>query len=130
MEKIIFSLIIPIYENEDYINETIERVFEINKILKKKLEVVFVIDGGKDKSLSILKEKIIDLEISSQLIVHSRNFGSLQAIRTGLQYANGEYFCVMAADLQEPAELIINIFENSYSKQVQVYSKPTTCVIG
>ena len=47
---------------------------------------------------------------NSQLIAHSRNFGSFAAIRTGLSHALGDYIGVMAADLQEPPELLSQMF--------------------
>ena len=42
---------------------------------------------------------------------HSRNFGSFSAIRTGMELATGEHIAAMAADLQEPPELIVQFFE-------------------
>ena len=50
------------------------------------------------------------------MVEHSRNFGAFAAIRTGMIFANGRYIAVMAADLQEPPELIIEFFG---------YSQPT-----
>jgi glycosyltransferase involved in cell wall biosynthesis len=47
----------------------------------------------------------------TQLIAHARNFGSFPAIRTGLAAATGQYFGVMAADLQEPPELLVEFFK-------------------
>ncbi|MGH9408204.1 MAG: glycosyltransferase, partial [Vicinamibacterales bacterium] len=43
----------------------------------------------------------------ARIIEHSRNFGSFAAIRTGMQFARGERIAVMAADLQEPPDLIV-----------------------
>jgi glycosyltransferase involved in cell wall biosynthesis len=47
----------------------------------------------------------------SQLLLHSRNYGSFAAIRAGMQVASGSYFAVMAADLQEPPELALEFFQ-------------------
>jgi len=50
----------------------------------------------------------------------SRNFGSFSAIRVGLQKATGPYFAVMAADLQEPADLILTFFDELAKDQADV----------
>ena len=48
----------------------------------------------------------------AKLLWHARNFGSVAAIRTGLVHAEGDFVAVMAADLQEPEELIVD-FHNA-----------------
>ena len=48
------------------------------------------------------------LRFPSQLVLHARNFGSLAAIRTGLLAGRGTYFGVIAADLQEPPQLLVD----------------------
>src|SRR5690606_37671801 len=68
-----------------------------------------VVDGSPDRSYEILREALPSQKFASQLILLSRNFGSFMAIRMGLQYGNGERFAVMAADLQEPPELVERI---------------------
>ena len=50
----------------------------------------------------------------------ARNFGSFPAIARGLDVASGEYFAVMAADLQEPPELIIEMFKAIHEDEVDV----------
>ena len=112
MENITYSLIVPVYENEETIKDTLIQVSEISEKLKNTLEVVFVVDGGKDRSFLLLQDALDNLQIPCQLIVHSKNFGSMHSVRSGLQEAVGKYFCIMAADLQEPKELIISIFQS------------------
>ena len=58
----------------------------------------------------ILKELLRKTDFKSQLINHSRNFGSFAAIKTGLEQGTGQYFAYMAADLQESPQLIKKIF--------------------
>lgn len=105
-----YSVVIPVYKNETSIPRLIDTLIDMNKKLHNKMEVVFVVDGSPDKSYELLQEAIKKLEFPAQLLAHSRNFGSFPAIRTGLQAARGQYFGVMAADLQEPPELIIGFF--------------------
>jgi glycosyltransferase involved in cell wall biosynthesis len=75
------------------------------------LEVVFVVDGSPDRCLQILREKLPLLPLRTQLLSLSRNFGSFAAIAAGLESARGSNLAVMAADLQEPPELILRFFE-------------------
>ena len=71
------------------------------------LEAVFVVDGSPDRSAEFLTEQLPSLSFPSQLLVLSRNFGSFAAITAGLAEARGPLFGVMAADLQEPPDLMM-----------------------
>ena len=75
------------------------------------MEVVFVIDGSPDRCLDILRRRLPSASFPSQLIRLSRNFGSFPAIAAGLEAGSGEYFAVLAADLQEPPQLISQFYE-------------------
>jgi len=110
-----FSLIIPVYKNEATIPALLEAVRGLHTALDGKLEVVFVVDGSPDNSYALLKAALHGLPCAAQLLGHSRNFGSFPAIRTGLAAAKGEHFGVMAADLQEPPELMIEFARALYS---------------
>jgi polyisoprenyl-phosphate glycosyltransferase len=111
MDAIIYSVIIPVYKNEESIPRLVAALTEMSGALAKQLEVVFVVDGSPDRSFEMLKTLLPQLPMPAQLIAHSRNFGSFPAIRTGLAAAKGEYFGVMAADLQEPPELLVEFFK-------------------
>lgn len=106
-----YSVIVPVYKNEAFIPALIKVLTEMNEKLHKKLEVVFVIDGSPDQSYTLLRSALEDLPFCAQLLVHSRNFGSFPAIRSGLMAAQGEYYAIMAADLQEPPALLLNFFD-------------------
>lgn len=105
-----YSVIIPIYKSEKNIPDLLKALQEMNCQLNGHMEAVFVVDGSPDQSYELLKTAIEHLEFPAKLIAHSRNFGAFSAIRTGLRAARGKYFSVMAADLQEPPELLISIF--------------------
>ena len=104
------SLIVPIYRNEENIEDLIEALNSLHQCIED-LEVVFVIDGSPDRSGEYILSLETSINFSSQLIYHSRNFGSFMAIRTGIEFARGELIAVMAADLQEPPELIKSMFK-------------------
>lgn len=110
MAGLIYSVIVPIYRNEESLPRLLKALEEMYIQLERQLEVVFVIDGSPDRCYEILKSKLDGLPFAAQLIAHSRNFGSFPAIRSGLISAKGDFFGVMAADLQEPPELLIQFF--------------------
>ena len=101
-----FSLVVPVYKNEGSIAALVERLAELNRVLEGDFEAVLVVDGSPDRSHALLAAALPGAEFLSQLIVLSRNFGAFSAITAGLSAARGDAFAVMAADLQEPLELI------------------------
>jgi glycosyltransferase involved in cell wall biosynthesis len=105
-----YSLIIPVYKNEESLPDLLAVLADMNEKLSGKLEVVIVVDGSPDNSYGILRQRLPQMPFASQLLLHSRNYGSFAAIRAGMQVASGSYFAVMAADLQEPPELALDFF--------------------
>ncbi|WP_263729294.1 glycosyltransferase family 2 protein [Cellulomonas sp. SG140] len=106
-----YSVIVPVYGNESTLGALIDRLVEVSSRLDGAMEAVFVVDGSPDGSLAVLRRLLPRAGMRSQLVVHSRNFGSFPAIRTGLAAARGTFLGVMAADLQEPPELMEAFFE-------------------
>lgn len=105
-----YSLIIPVYRNGDAIADLIEAVSSLNKHLGGQLETIFVVDGSPDNSYEKLHTLLPDSGLDATLIALSRNFGAFAAIREGLCRARGQFAAVMAADLQEPPELVLQFF--------------------
>ena len=101
------SLVIPVYKNEANLPRLFQDLEAFAARLPDDLEVVFVVDGSPDQSLSLLRQQLPGWSIRSQLVELSRNFGSFAAIAAGLRHAQGELMAVMAADLQEPPELVL-----------------------
>ena len=101
------SLVIPVYGNEENLPRLFREIESFAGQLSDELEVVFVVDGSPDASLRILGERLPTWPLRTQLVELSRNFGSFSAIAAGLRRARGDYFAVLAADLQEPPELIL-----------------------
>src|SRR5262249_464926 len=93
---------------------------ELNLKLERQLEAVFVVDGSPDNCCELLRKALPELDFAAQLLAHSRNFGSFAAIRSGLAVPRGEFFAVMAADLQEPPELLLSFFESLAADQCDV----------
>jgi glycosyltransferase involved in cell wall biosynthesis len=111
MNEPLYSLIIPLYKNEANLPALLQCMAEMSKTLQGKLEVVCVVDGSPDQCYNILKTELPQQSFPSQLLLHSRNYGSFAAIRTGMKAMRGQYMAMMAADLQEPPEMAIEFFQ-------------------
>ncbi|VWX60489.1 Glycosyl transferase [Burkholderiales bacterium 8X] len=103
------SLIIPVYRNEGSIPDLLEAVAGLHRELGGEMEAVFVVDGSPDRCYELLRDLLPACSFSSRLALLSRNFGSFPAIRAGLALVECERYAVMAADLQEPPELILQM---------------------
>ena len=93
------SVIIPVYNEEDFIRKTIKRVLAVN-LGKIEKEIIVVNDGSTDgtrKSLEKLPKKKKGAVIK---VIHKRNGGKGSAIRTGLRDAGGEVVIIQDADLE------------------------------
>jgi polyisoprenyl-phosphate glycosyltransferase len=114
------SLIIPVYKNEESLPELVAACSDLCKQLSLPLEVVFVVDGSPDASADWLAKHLPKQQFASQLCLHSRNFGSFAAIRTGMHTSKGAFIAIMAADLQEPISLAKAFFEILASDKADV----------
>lgn len=103
------SLVIPVYRNEDNVADLLVALAGLARSVSG-FEAVLVVDGSPDRSADLLAAGLADAPYAWQLVELSRNFGSFAAIRQGLAMARGEYVAVMAADLQEPPELVERFF--------------------
>ena len=101
------SLVIPVYRNEANLPRLLEELERLAPRLRHPLEVVFVVDGSPDRSLAWLRERLPGWPVPPQLLELSRNFGSFAAIGAGLRAARGAWCAVIAADLQEPPDLVV-----------------------
>lgn len=104
MKKI--SVVIPMYFEEDVVNECYNRTKNVlNKLSLYEHEIIFINDGSKDKTLELL-EKISQNDNNVKIISFSRNFGHQAAVTAGLKFATGDAVVIMDADMQDPPEVI------------------------
>jgi glycosyltransferase involved in cell wall biosynthesis len=115
-----YSLVIPVYRNEASIPELLEEVAKLDHELEGQLDAVFVVDGSPDRCAELLQSLLPKQSFAARLAILSRNFGAFPAVRAGLELATGPYFAVMAADLQDPPELILEFFRTLASEPVDV----------
>lgn len=114
------SLVIPVYNNEDNLPRLFRELEALGPRLGDSLEVVFVVDGSPDRSLQVLESQLPDWRLRSRLIELSRNFGSFAAIAAGLRAGTGDWFAVIAADLQEPPELVLEFHRLLHAGEADV----------
>ena len=107
----VLSLVIPVFKNESGIPALVEAIGELEPRVPGELEVVFVVDGSPDRSHELLMQALPELPKRTAIVELSRNFGAFAATRQGLLTASGEFFAVIAADLQEPPELVVEFFK-------------------
>jgi len=119
-----FSIIIPVYRNAESIDLLVQSIAKLtNKIenhLFIKTSVIFVIDGCPDNSFIKLSQVLERQKFKSKLLLHSRNFGSFAAIRSGLEVTTSDYIAVMSADLQEPTEIIFKFLDNLMDNKTDI----------
>lgn len=111
MKKPKLSIIIPVYYNELNLPSLYEAIKSV--ILSKKeleTELVFVDDGSQDESYSVLK-KLNKGDKRVKIVKLARNHGSHVAILAGMNYATGDCVAMITADLQDPPEIVIEMYE-------------------
>ncbi len=99
MNNIDISIVIPLFNEEENVEEAYLRVKEALSAMGKDYEMIFVDDGSRDGTLSILKG-ITDRDKKVRVISFRRNFGQTAAMSAGFDYARGKIVIPMDGDLQ------------------------------
>lgn len=109
MEKI--SIIVPCYNEEDALPIFYKHINNVSKEMKKiDFEILLINDGSRDKTLEVARS-LAKEDKRVRYISFSRNFGKEAAMYAGLEHATGDYVAVMDADLQDPPELLPEMYE-------------------
>lgn len=106
------SVVVPLYNEEKVLSETITRLMAVCKKHEASLnfEIIFIDDGSKDETFRILEsaakndERIVVLSFS-------RNFGHQLAVSAGIDYSRGDYIGIIDGDLQDPPELLFEMYQ-------------------
>lgn len=123
-EKNLLSIVVPVFNEEESIAESVRRLLALREKLSSEIDVelIFVDDGSKDRSLSLLRS-FAEQTASVKVISFSRNFGHQIAITAGIDLAVGDYVSVIDADLQDPPELIEDMYRLALTGFDVVYGK-------
>jgi len=124
MDNIKYSIIIPVFNEEQVIEHTYERLKIVMDSMAEPYELLFINDGSRDKTVDILKH-LGEADDHIKIIDFSRNFGHQIAITAGMDYAKGDAVIIIDADLQDPPELILEMIEKWKSGYDVVYAKRT-----
>jgi len=116
------SIVIPIYNEEENIDSLINRLRTVVAQMQISCEYIFVNDGSKDHSFQLIKNLAL-ADPAVKYIDFSRNFGHQIAVSAGLDLAAGDRVAIIDADLQDPPELIIDMFAKMDQGYEVVYAK-------
>jgi len=106
----IFSIIAPIYNEEESLPELYRRVSEVMDRTHEPWELVLINDGSQDKSSEIIRE-LATRDKRVRPVMFARNFGHQIAVTAGLDYSRGEAVVIIDADLQDPPEVILELID-------------------
>ncbi len=116
------SIIIPVYNEEKNIQLLYERLTSVMQKMGVVYEFVFVNDGSRDRSIDLIKQ-LSKNHAEVKYIDFSRNFGHQIAVSAGLDGAVGNAVVIIDADLQDPPELIAEMYAKMKSGYEVVYAK-------
>ena len=108
MNKI--SVVVPCYNEEEVLRMFYEKVKEVFLTINADLELIFIDDGSQDGTLKLIKE-FQEKDECVRYVSFSRNFGKEAAMYAGLKETTGNFVAIMDADLQDPPELLKEMYE-------------------
>ncbi|SNS23737.1 dolichol-phosphate mannosyltransferase [Noviherbaspirillum humi] len=107
----LLSMVIPCYNEEEVIHETMRRLGDFcAQLTDLDIELIFVDDGSRDRTRSILKE-YANRDARIRVIGFARNFGHQIAVTAGIDAAHGDAIVLIDADLQDPPEVVHQMIE-------------------
>jgi polyisoprenyl-phosphate glycosyltransferase len=115
------SIVIPIYNEETLVVELVQRTVTALDSFIEDYEVIFVDDGSSDKSLEYLLA-CRDSNVRIKVLSLSKNFGHQAAFTAGLEYSKGEIVAMMDGDLQDPPELLEDMYKKIREEGFDVVS--------
>jgi glycosyltransferase involved in cell wall biosynthesis len=104
----VLSIVVPVYFNEANLPLTVRELLALREKIGD-TEIVLVDDGSEDRSYSVMEELQRTYPAAITLVKLTRNFGSMAAILAGLSVARGRCIGMIAADLQDPPELFVEM---------------------
>jgi glycosyltransferase involved in cell wall biosynthesis len=99
------SIVVPCYNEQEVLPVFYDKILEVLSAMQVEYELIFVDDGSSDATLEIIKK------LPVKYISFSRNFGQEAAMLAGLEKASGDYISVINADLQDPLELLPEMYK-------------------
>lgn len=116
------SVVIPIYNEEGNIPLLYERLTKVLEAMQVSYEFIFINDGSRDRSVELLRD-LAQKDSHVKYIDFSRNFGHQIAVSAGLDHSRGEAVVIMDADLQDPPELLAEMYRKYKEGFEVVYAR-------
>lgn len=116
------SVVVPVFNEENNINSFLERTLDILKKIKLQYEIIFVMDPCDDNTEKVILDKI-NIDKNIKLIVLSRRFGQPAATMAGIHNSSGEICVIIDCDLQDPPELIHEMYNKILEGNDVVYAR-------
>lgn len=116
------SVIIPVYNEEGNIQNIYDRLNQVVASLNTDMELVFINDGSHDESLPLIKA-LASKDPRVKYLDFSRNFGHQLAVMAGLDHCIGDAAVIIDADLQDPPELIRDMWKKWKEGYEVVYAQ-------
>ena len=116
------SVVVPVFNEESNLPVLHERLVNAITSITNNYEIIFVNDGSKDNSLTVIKTLAQQFS-QIKFIDFSKNFGHQLAVFAGLEHAKGNAIVIIDADLQDPPELIIELYNKMQSGFDVVYAQ-------
>ena len=104
------SIVIPLHNEEGNLSHLHQRLIPTVASVTQAYEIIYVNDGSKDATLSMVKALAVQ-DDRVHYISFSRNFGHQMAIMSGIEHATGDAVVIMDGDLQDPPELIPELWQ-------------------
>jgi polyisoprenyl-phosphate glycosyltransferase len=120
--EVLLSVIVPVYNEEEVLSVFHNRLSDVLKSMSVNAEIIYVNDGSTDKTILLLNT-LRENDPRITLLELSRNFGKEIALTAGLDYARGDAIAVIDADLQDPPELIPELFKHWKEGYDVVYAR-------
>jgi glycosyltransferase involved in cell wall biosynthesis len=117
-----YSVVVPLYNEEEVIEESYIRIKEVAEKFDDSYEIIFINDGSRDKTM-LLAMNICNKDKNVKLIDFTRNFGHQNAITAGMDLSEGDAVIVIDADLQDPPEVMLKMIEKWKEGYDVVYGK-------
>jgi glycosyltransferase involved in cell wall biosynthesis len=121
-DQFLLSVVVPVYNEEEVLNEFHRRLALVLDKLPADSEVIYVNDGSLDNTLKAI-ERLRDRDHRVAIVDLSRNYGKDIALTAGLDHSKGEAVVVIDADLQDPPELILEMVAAWKDGCEMVYAK-------
>lgn len=114
------SIVIPCHNEEESLKIFFRELTNTTKNMNTEFEYIFVNDGSSDNTLQVIKKLYLNEVYNVKYMSFSRNFGKEAAMYAGLKKSKGDYVVIMDADLQDPPELLIDMYVAISNKNIDI----------